>query len=802
MPLPDPETLTHQTVAGGGHDGSNPISPMLPGEWKRGMPCHWTEQTREMHKKAFQIRIALVFNFAVGVAYLIYRATKTIGKFTRHPVLLTYQIFFFVLELLTVVAIAIRFIEMYSRFNRNAVDFKRIPNELLVTTFAHGRCDMVRPEYSNYPSVAVFIPCYNESADLVLETVLGALAIDYPSELLSIYLCDDGRDDTKCDMIAQLSTQHHNIYYVTRPDNSHAKAGNLNYAIERTRSDLIVTLDADFVARPNILQRLVPYYYVWNPESEFYEFNDSLAVVQTPQHYRNLSPYDSDPFDQRSIFFTEAILPGKCYWNASTMVGTTNLINRAAITEAGMYPYHSITEDTAMSLAFHAKGYRTYYVNESLATGLACTSLWSNLGQRARWLKGDYQILFNRKKSPLSVKGLTFIQRLLYIHITYCRLISIINLTYEIALLLLLVFSITPVDVIEPIMFMSFLGCYLMAGVITRLTICSGGAGHDKSEAGSAAFEAIFRYATVKGLIVTLLMGQNLRFKVTDKRNSSSNVSRRSAMASRRNRAIDTETLVLSSRSSSGSMEVPGESSISVPSTANQLTSSSLQLQTSTENLEIGESSQEMRSVRHSMSELIDDILSGRLSTNSRLSTELRGSNISTSGEEDRAEQDSEDPTRKSYFKQTKDERALHHENVRKNLKRVWFNILSFSVLLFAIVWAFIFPPLETLGSVPIPSLQQGPVTRKSALLQIAMAIGFGLMNILPHVIAIFLCFIPYTLQWEMTDLVHGRCDQYAQHPGTGRLFVPWSYISLLPVARTLIMFASIAAIGVFILRG
>eukprot|EP00171_Calliarthron_tuberculosum_P019158 IDg19158t1 len=161
---------------------------------------------------------------------------------------------------------------------------------------------MVRPQYSNYPSVAVFIPCYNESADLVLETVLGAVAIDYPSELLNVYLCDDGKDNMKRNMIAQLRSQYQNIYYVTRPDNSHAKAGNLNYAIERTRSDLIVTLDADFVARPNILQRLVPYYYVWNAQTELYEFNDSLAVVQTPQHYRNLSPYDSDPLDQRSTF--------------------------------------------------------------------------------------------------------------------------------------------------------------------------------------------------------------------------------------------------------------------------------------------------------------------------------------------------------------------------------------------------------------------------------------------------------------------------------------------------------------------
>lgn len=164
--------------AGVDHDANDPIKPVLPNEWKSGMPCHWTEQTKDMRRKSTSVRSILALNFVVGALYLSYRATMTIGKITRHPAMLAYQLFFFFIEFVCVISIVFRFVELYSRFSRNAVDFKRIPNELLAARNIYQQA--TRPEFSNYPSVAVFILCYNEDADLVLQTVLGAVAMDYP----------------------------------------------------------------------------------------------------------------------------------------------------------------------------------------------------------------------------------------------------------------------------------------------------------------------------------------------------------------------------------------------------------------------------------------------------------------------------------------------------------------------------------------------------------------------------------------------------------------------------------------------
>lgn len=484
------------------------------------MRCHWYTRTKTDRIKYPIYRLATIIHLVIGVAYGVYRGLETIGIFTKHPALITYQAVFLVMEMLNLFAAFLRLIETWTLVRRKGIDFKMIPNELLATPHPFGRKHNVPSEFANYPSIGVFIPCYKEPAALVLETVVGALSIDYPMQLLTVYLCDDGEDRAKRSMISQLRKKHRNVHYVVRPVHSHAKAGNLNYALKRTRSDLIVTFDADFVARPQFLQRLIPYYYNFNPETSLYEFDQSLACVQSPQHFRNLSPKDSDPLDQRATSFFDMILPGKDYWNASTIIGTNNLLSRVPVSDVGYYPYYTVTEDTAMSMAFHSKGYTTYFVNESLATGLATTSLWSNLGQRARWLKGDYQILFSWEYGPVTRGGLSWIQRMLYLHMSYSRFTSMIHFFFEIALILLLVIGIPPLDVNDPVRFIVALSAFVFSGVFMRFAAGLGKEGLSKSFAGSVAFEAVFRYYTMKHFITVLLFGKSLKFKVTDKSDS------------------------------------------------------------------------------------------------------------------------------------------------------------------------------------------------------------------------------------------------------------------------------------------
>eukprot|EP00178_Gracilaria_changii_P020193 TRINITY_DN586_c0_g1_i4.p1 TRINITY_DN586_c0_g1~~TRINITY_DN586_c0_g1_i4.p1 ORF type:complete len:790 (+),score=111.09 TRINITY_DN586_c0_g1_i4:11844-14213(+) len=771
------ERRRREFYAGGGWRGAKPVLPSHYAAWSVGMPCHWMEQSRFVRWRCLVSRIFALFQLAAAVAYIQFRFRFTIAVFERSQTIAyrIYQYGFFAFELVTVFAVLFRIVEIWNVTRRNCVDFKRIPNHMIAPRFTHSPRARVPERFSNYPSVGVFIPCYNEEVDLVLETVLGALHIDYPSELLTVYLCDDGKDPLKRNMISQLRKQYKNVHYVIRPQHNHAKAGNLNYSLERTTTHLVVTLDADFVARPNLLQRLIPYYFVWNEQTRLYEFNDSLAVVQTPQHFRNLSPYDSDPLDQRSTFFAELVMPGKDWFNSSTMIGTTNLLNRSALKKANYYPYHSITEDTAMSLMFHSLGYRTYYVNESLATGLATTSLWSNLRQRARWLKGDWQILFSRK-GPLTQRGLSLVQRFLYMHMTYVRFISVIHLLYDIAAVLLLVGGISPLDSPDPIMFIIYISAFFLTSVIQRWIVTMGGTGLRKSESGSVAFEAIFRYTTVKGLFIALFRGKNLAFKVTDKSGAKKKRTGKGKGGSdeesgeneEENRSE--EKFEQHARMTMLGRSAPGEPGYGM----------------TVEN-DLGED--------ENMDSVVVEIDS---SSPTGESSDQRSA-YSTGNEYDSSTTMSVDDDGRTYKKlvraKTAEERAERRKDIRKNLKRIWFNIVMAIVLAFSIVWGIVNPPKQVAGDVSGTTVFRNP-----DIFPMAMALGFAMANLLPHLLAIYLCFIPYVSGWVMSDLVHGRCDQFAVHPRTGKLFVPWSFIVLLEAAKGLLILGSMAFLLVYTL--
>lgn len=650
----------HSTYGGADElrKGDTLVRPILAGEWRPGMPCHWREQTNSTKWKFLIVRFLNFSQIIAGLAYLNYRVRETIGVLDRTPLHHTYQMVFFVLECISFFSILLRLPESWNVFRRNCVDFKLIPNEMIAAQFFHPSDKNVRPQHSNYPSVGVFIPCYNEDVELIQDTLLGALNLDYPQELLSIYLCDDGKDPAKRSLVKYLQNRHKNVHYMTRSEHKHAKAGNLNASLERTSSDLIVILDADFIARPHLLQRLLPYYFVWNPVIELYEFNETLAAVQAPQQFRNLSPHDSDPTDQRATFFFEIVLPGKDWFNAAPLVGTTNLLNRTALQKAEYFPFHSVTEDTALSIVLHSLGYRTYYVNEPLASGLATTSLWSNFDQRERWLKGDWQILFS-KKGPLTAKGLSLTQRLLYLNMGYARFLSIVHLLYDLASVLLLVFGISMVDVVNTWQFIIYLGPFIFLSLFVRWVRTLGGYGLDKSECGADAFETMFRFVSFKSLFVALYKGKKIKFQVTEKE----------------------------------------------------------------------------RIVRREKA------------------------------------------------------KNVHHRDVLKNLKRIWFNISMACLLSFAIGFGVASPP--TL---------HGRYAENNVL-PMAMALGFAAANLLPHLLAVYLCFIPLVSGWVMEDVVHGRCDQYAVDPATGKRFVPSSFISLLNITQACLIFGAMAALVAYTFR-
>lgn len=206
--------------------------------------------------------------------------------------------------------------------------------------------------------VAVLIPTYNESLEILTPTIAAAVALHVEHET---WVLDDGDRPDVERLAADLGAR-----YLTRPEHRHAKAGNLNHALGVIEADFIAVLDADHVASPDFLVHTLGY------------FDDAgIALVQTPQDFYNTDSFEHqarrdglpDRFHEQALFY-RILQPGKNRWGGAFWCGTGAVVRVAALRAVGGVATETITEDIHTTIRLHRRGWRTVYHNEVLALSL------------------------------------------------------------------------------------------------------------------------------------------------------------------------------------------------------------------------------------------------------------------------------------------------------------------------------------------------------------------------------------------------------------------------------------------------
>ena len=106
----------------------------------------------------------------------------------------------------------------------------------------HRRPAELQGTPASWPTVDVYIPTYNEPLSVVRTTVLASMVLDWPQDKVKVFILDDGRREE-----FRAFAESMGVGYIVRPDNKHAKAGNLNHALGVTDSELIAIFDCDHV---------------------------------------------------------------------------------------------------------------------------------------------------------------------------------------------------------------------------------------------------------------------------------------------------------------------------------------------------------------------------------------------------------------------------------------------------------------------------------------------------------------------------------------------------------------------------
>jgi cellulose synthase (UDP-forming) len=120
----------------------------------------------------------------------------------------------------------------------------------------------------------------------------------------------------------------------------------------------------------------------------------------------------------------------------------------------------SITEDMATALRLHASGWKSVFHSEVLAQGLAPEDLGASLVQRLRWAQGTIQVLV--RDSPLTKKGLSFGQRLMYFSTIFSYFSGFANLIFVFCPLVFFFSGIAPIRAWNLDFFLRFIPFFIL----------------------------------------------------------------------------------------------------------------------------------------------------------------------------------------------------------------------------------------------------------------------------------------------------------------------------------------------------
>ncbi|MEA5594153.1 UDP-forming cellulose synthase catalytic subunit [Rivularia sp. UHCC 0363] len=405
----------------------------------------------------------------------------------------------FIAELYAVLTLVLAYFQTLKLKERQPIDLAGVPS-------------------AEWFSVDIYIPTYNEEVEIVRKTAIAALTCEYARGKKKVYILDDGRpekyqeNDPRRQKFAarreELSRMCLELgcIHLTRDNNNHAKAGNINHAFQQTAGDLVLILDCDHIPSRQFLLHTVGFFY-----------DPKVAFVQTPHWFYNPDPFERNLLTGGRIpvnneLFYKVIQKGNDFWNASFFCGSAAVIRKSHVLEIGGIAVETVTEDCHTALRLHSRGYKSIYYDKIMIAGLAPETYPAYLGQQMRWARGMAQIL--RLENPLfnPKLKLTIPQRLCYFSATSHFLYGLPRIVYAIIPTLFLLFGVNPVRGLG-LETLAYAIPHIILSLSTNYIIYK----HARFSFWNEVFEFVMSFQVAGVTLLALINPNNGSFNVTDK---------------------------------------------------------------------------------------------------------------------------------------------------------------------------------------------------------------------------------------------------------------------------------------------
>lgn len=231
--------------------------------------------------------------------------------------------------------------------------------------------------------VAVIVPAYNEEK-VINQTILSLLCSNHPKDFEVIVVDDWSNDDTYNVAMSEFSLDERVKIY--RIENSW-KPWALNFWIEKTNADILITLDADTVFSKDTITNLIRHFEdeeIWAVAGNAKVWNRLNLLTR----WQALEYIVSQNLDRRAFVILNCItvVPWAVWaWRADL------------VKKIWWFSGDTLAEDSDLTIEIRKMWYKIVYEEDAIGLTEAPDSISTFIRQRYRWMFGTLQATWKHK---------------------------------------------------------------------------------------------------------------------------------------------------------------------------------------------------------------------------------------------------------------------------------------------------------------------------------------------------------------------------------------------------------------------
>ena len=240
--------------------------------------------------------------------------------------------------------------------------------------------------------VSIVVPCFNEQAGIVA-SLKSLMAQTYPN--MEIVVVDDGSKDSTYELAKTFEFDDgiKKLRVLSKLNGGKSRA--LNYGIQYTDGDLIMSVDADSKLDPTAVELLVQHF----KDEQIAAVAGSVKIVNDDFFITRL----------QSLEYIEGlnmVKNGQAFLKLVNIIpGPIGMFRREAMKRVGYYDHDTFAEDCDITLKLIDKGYKIDFEPDAIAHTEAPEELTQLIKQRYRWTRGILQAIKKHKKYLLNFQA-------------------------------------------------------------------------------------------------------------------------------------------------------------------------------------------------------------------------------------------------------------------------------------------------------------------------------------------------------------------------------------------------------------